>query len=80
VLDLARDKHGFELCRKIRCPVGYVQIPQGQNEHHPQESKTKSLLGEPAETINCPYTKKQLLTAKTISPTQFTMSGNRIFI
>jgi len=42
VLDLARDKHGFELCRKIRCPVGYVQIPQGQNEHHPQESKTKS--------------------------------------
>lgn len=42
VLDLAGDKHGFELCRKIRCPVGYVQIPQGQNQHHPQQSKTES--------------------------------------
>jgi hypothetical protein len=24
VLDLARNKHGLELCREIRCSVGYV--------------------------------------------------------
>lgn len=36
MLDLAGDKHRFELGRKISCPLRNVKIPQCQYQHHPQ--------------------------------------------
>jgi hypothetical protein len=50
MLDFARDKHGFKLCREIRCSMGHMQIPQCQHQHHPHQSKSESPDREPNET------------------------------
>jgi len=47
VLNLARDKHGLEFGRQIRCPVGDMQIPYRQYQYHVSHSLSLSYLSFP---------------------------------